>query len=303
MKISFKKISKKSLKNIWHHPIVWLFGIFSSLFITNRLGLVLLNIEKVTNWIKGLITLQVIQNNFQIPLNVIINLLSNSFYSLLILFLIVIVYLYIAILSQICIVKYFSKIKKPFNKKLKLGNLIKNNHKSVWKIFLIYILSIIALGFILYLFKLTFKFTLLIPILYYIIFFIIISLLLGFIARFIIFSIIIEKKKIISSIKYGWKMFWKNFFQIIKFSIILFFITFLFGILLIIISATIAVPFIVIVSLLFKFKPDIGFHILTIIWPIFQTIITTLFIAIFSAFQYNVWVEFYHKIRSNKKVL
>ncbi len=300
MKINLKSISKKSLQIVWNNPILWLFGIFASLFITNRISLALLNINKVISWIENLMTLQILQDSFQFSLNLVNNLTSLPLYNLIIIISFIIIPLYIAILSQVIIISYISQLKTTPKKDLKLGKIFKNSHKSIWKIILVYTLSILITFIIFYLFKISFKFALSIPILYYIITFILISLIIGLIIRFIILTIIIEKKKFFPAIQKGWLIFWKNFFQIIKTCLFLFFITFLFGLALLLISSVIAFPFTLIIILFLYIKSDIGFHILTIIWPIIQTIITTLFIAMFSVFQYSVWTNFYHKINPFK---
>ncbi len=292
MKLDLKLISKKSLKTVWNHPFLWILGFFASMFITNRISVIILNFNKITNWIKTLLTLQIFQNNFQFSNNIFQNIGSLPISGIIIIIFSLFIFFYISFLAQVSIISYFSKSKNNSFKKL-----IKNNHQKVWKVALIYILSVLIISLILYLFKLSFKLALPIPILYYIVVFILISFFLGLLVRIIVFSNIINNQKIIPSIKTGWKLFWKRFFEIIKTCLYLFLISLVFGLGLVILTITTAFPFIALIALFLYLESNTGFQITLIIWPIIQSLILTILFAIFSAFQYSVWVNVFKKIQ------
>lgn len=294
--MKLKILFKHSWNIVWQNPILWLFGFFAAIFANNEINLIVVNFRRINNWIDQLITFKAIKTQFREILSTLDPkqiFTSTALYNLILAFIVIVLFLYICIISQIALISLIKKIKY----KKTSSQILKKSKKFFWPVLSVYILIyFITYGF-LYLLNLPLFYKAPVPIIVYIIIFLLIAFFLSFILRFTILFIILEKEKIIAGIKKGSIFFFKNFFVTIKTSLCLFLITILFGISLFLVYMGTAFPLLAVMGLFLYLNFAFGFWITIILLTVILSVFFLLFSSIFSSFQFSVWTLLFLKLR------
>lgn len=309
--MKLKPVFEQSIRIVWENPILWLLGFFAAIFANNEINLLVINFQRINNWIDQLITFRVAKTYFQ-------QIISgfdfgqlvtySTLYYLILGVILILLLLYLSFISQILIISLVKKfsfkgeiVSRARNKKTALKNLSNHfirNKKFLWPIAGLYIIVLLITYGFLFLLNLPIFYKIPVPIIIYIILFLILVLLLSFMLKFVIFFIVLEKQKILAAIKKGFIFFFKNWLIVIKTSVYLFLLTIIFGLILFLISLGTSLPFLTLLSLCLFLKFIFGFQVLIIFWIALLGIIFILLTSIFSSFLFSVWTILFLKLNN-----
>ena len=301
---------KISLFNSWKHSQWWILGVLAVILsgFNNEINLLISNWQKINHFVTNLSLIKI---------NQLINLsqinLSNFFHAKFIVYLfsifsllIILFLLWISFSARgglIFSINQYAKTKfiPSFKKSFTVGR------KFFWSILWISLLGkiiiyggllIISLPLIHLYLNSAHLFWGIILLIFLLILLIPIALIISFIVRFAICYLILQKKKVHQSWVLSWKLFHQHWL-IITFTAILLFIL---GLL----ASLIIISFILIVNypLTVLFKLSYGFSFVSpwlflIIGTLVNIIFLLLFVGLFSAFQYNVWVNLFNQLIDN----
>ncbi|MDD3101872.1 MAG: hypothetical protein PHE59_01895 [Patescibacteria group bacterium] len=291
------KALKQTLKTIWDRPILWLLGFLGIPFAVNEISLVIVNIEKIDNWINNLITFKVIRTQFgQIFSS--FNSQSPAGIKGICLFIIIIIltllFFYISFLVYISFLFIVRQLRNKEN--LIIPEILQKSKKYIIPVVGLNLISFFIIYGFLSLVGLTPLYKIQIPIFVYIIFFILIEVFISFVSRYIVCFLVLEQEKFYSAIKKGVVFFIKNWFITIKTSLILFLITVLFGLIILLISIGVSWPCFFLFYIFLQFNLTIGFWLVFLFWIFILSIILIFFISILSAFQFLIWNNLFLQI-------
>lgn len=294
--MTLRPIFKQALNIVWHNPILWLFGFFAALFANNEINLIIINFNRINNWIDQIITFKLLKIQFQqIFSNFISSQTFNSvaIYNLSLGLIFVFLFLYASFKSQISIISLTNKISTK-------NKLVSSNKKFLWPVIGVYIIAILISYAFLYMLSLPFFYTIPIPIIVYIFLFLVLTFIIYFILRFTVLFIILEKEKLFMAIKKASIFFSKNWLISIKTSIILFLMAIIFGFVLLLIFIGTALPFLFLLNFFLYLKFIIVFQLLILCWIILLGATFIILGSIFSSFQFSVWTLLFLKIKNKK---
>lgn len=299
--MELKHLLKTSWNIVWHNPLLWLFGFFAVLFANNETNVIIVNFNRINNWIDQLITFKVLKIQFNTiftGIQIQEFFTATALYNISLGLIVFLLFLYFSIISQIALVISVKKLH-TVKTRLTLSTIWKKSKKFFWSILGVYFLVLIITYGFLYLLSLPFLYTLPLPIITYIIIFLILVLLLSFIARFAMFYIILKNNRIIKSIKNASIFFFKNFSIVIKTSVALFIILIIIGLGLLLASLGASFPFLALISLFLYIKFIFGFWLTLIVWTFILLAFFIITGSIFSSFQTAVWTLLFQKFSSS----
>ncbi|MFA5050832.1 MAG: hypothetical protein WC499_01830 [Patescibacteria group bacterium] len=291
------KTLKQVLKIIWDKPILWLLGFLGIPFAVNEISLIIINIEKINNWINNLITLKVIRSQFgqifsSISSPVSINLVALSKFILATL--ITLLFIYLSFLVYIAFLFIAQRLKNK--KDIIVSEILQKSKKYIIPVVGLNLISFFIIYGFLSLVGLTPLYKIQIPVFVYIIFFILIEVFISFVSRYIVCFLVLEQEKFSSAIKKGIVFFIKNWFITLKTSLILFIITILFGLVILLISIGVSWPCFFLFYIFLQFNLTFGFWLVFLFWALLLTIILIFLISILSALQFLIWNNLFLQI-------
>jgi len=291
------KTLKQALKIIWDKPILWLLGFLGIPFAVNEISLVIINIEKINNWINNLITFKVIRTQFgqifssfgsQAPANI------KNISLFVVIIIITVLLFYISLLAYISFLFITRHLKNKEN--FIASEILQKSKKYIIPVIGLNLISFFIIYGFLSLVGLTPLYKIQIPVFVYIIFFILIEVFISFVSRYIVCFLVLEQEKFSSAIKKGVVFFVKNWFITLKTSLILFIITILFGLVILLISIGVSWPCFFLFYIFLQFNLTLGFWLIFLFWALLITIILIFFISILSALQFLIWNNLFLQI-------
>ncbi len=293
-KINLKTLFREAWEFVWNNPILWLFGLFAAFFSNNEIVSVIKNYKKITGWIDQL----VIFKSFQISIkNFFQSSILSDFFNLngqYAVFVISVIFLlfFVSFLSQITIIL---SVKNGGKQKLPLKQIWRQGKLFLWPVIGIYLLVfVVVYGFLLLLgIPLFYKH---LPIIISVVIFLLLGIFLSFVSKYIIFFIILEKEKFFKSAKSGLLFFIENWFVTIKTSFYVCLIAILAGLLIFLVSAVAAIPFMIIVDLFLRLNFIFAFWLTSIICSVLIIVFVLFLSSIFSTWQTSVWVSLFLKL-------
>lgn len=302
MYISYKNILHKAAQISWQNKILWLMGIFASFISAEGVYEIILSQISQARSIEvlylNIINLYFNQTNF-IATNVyFLNWLPKSYSAFLIFILFglfLAIFIYLAYLSQIFIIKSAALIYK--NNKLISNRVLSESAKKFWPVFGINILSKLLLyaAFI----------ALSLPIFYaliaenqnilsaanifYFLAFAIVAILISFLTAYAINFIVLKNHHIIEAIKDAYQLFSKNIILSLEIALIQFLIKILSLIIIFSLFFLLLVPLSVLLFMSLAHNSLIGLIIVLILMILAFTLCSLLINAIFTVFYISSW--------------
>lgn len=308
---SYRLIIKQALNLAWRYKYLWIFGLFASIVAAggsfeyqllsgglsggvtqnsyHYLNIMLNGLESLGVFLTGLMNL------FTYDILTIINTLT----ALLIVLALVIFFIWISVSSQGALVEASKNILSSRKKivELNLKDLISTGHKNFWQILglnilfkaaVLIMLSIISLPLLVlavkYSVSLTFIYTLAFVIL------VPLSIALSLILKYAIAYKVLEDESFENSIIQAWHMFKKNWLVSIEMGIILFFITFIIGFLLLIAMSIIVLPY-------FIFAINYSILWLIIVLALVALLLILSVGSFLTTFQMAAWTDIYLELK------
>lgn len=302
MYISYKNILHKAISISWQNKVLWLFGIFASFIsLEGVYEIILSQINQAKSkelLYSNILNLYSSQTNF-VQTNVYyLSWLPNNYSAFLffvLLGLFLVIFIYLAYLSQIYIIKSSALIYK--NNKLGNGKILSESAKKFWPVFGINVLaklflyaSFIALSLpIFYALIANDKNLLDMANIIYFILFAALAILISFITAYATNFIVLKNKPLIESIKDAYQLFSKNIIVSLEIALVLF----LLKILSLIIIFSLFFLFLVPVSIFFFIflsnNSLLGFIIILTLAILIFTSCSLLINAIFTVFYLSSW--------------
>lgn len=291
------KSLKQTLKIIWENPILWLLGFLSIPFAVNEISLIIINIEKINNWINNLITLKVIRAQFgqifssiSLPTSVNLDALSRFILAIIV----TLLFIYLSFLTYIAFLFIARNLKH--SKTFIVPEILQKSTKFILPVVGLNIISFFIIYGLLSLVGLTPLYKIQIPIFVYIIIFILIEVFISFVSRYIVCFLVLEQERFFLAIKKGFIFFIKNWLVTLKTSLILFITTILFGLIILLISIGVSWPCFFLFYIFLQFNVTLGFWLIFLFWALVLTIIFAILISILSAFQFLTWNNLFLKL-------
>lgn len=302
MYISYKNILQKAAQIAWQSKVLWLMGIFASFISLEGVYEIILSQINQARGVESLylsiLNLYSGQTNF-INTNIyFLNWLPGN-YSAFLLFillgLLLVIFIWLAYISQIFIIKSSALIYK--NNKLVSGKVLSESTKKFWPVFGVNILAklmlyaaFIALSLpIFYSLIADNKNVLATANVFYFLTFAVLSILISFLAAYATNFVVLKNLPVIESIKDAYRLFTKNIIVSLEVALILF----LLKILSLIIIFSLFFLFLVPLSifLLFSLSSNslIGLIIVLIVTILAFTLISLLINSIFTVFYLSAW--------------
>ena len=298
--MDFRALYKQTFKITWQNSLLWFFGFFATFFATNEIVLGLLHFKQINNWINNLITIKIIQTQFQQIFQSLGSFKPYSPLALLNLVLtaaLIILFFYLAFLSQIFLIsaaKHF-RDKEEFS----VRKLWQNNKKFFWPVVGFYLIAFLIVFGLFNLIHL--PIFLKVPVIVYIIVLILLEIFISFIVRYTVFFTILRKEPFFAAIKKGAVFFLKNWLKTIKMTWWLFCLTVLIGLGIGLVFVGSSAPFLVFSGLLYRLNSFIGLLIIMLLWTFLMGIIFLLTCSIFSAFHFLSWASFFLELNNGEK--
>ncbi|MEK7580635.1 MAG: hypothetical protein AAB465_03455 [Patescibacteria group bacterium] len=284
-----KQIFKKSYQTALYNPLLWVFGFFSTIFLGNEMTILI----NQTNSTLNLVNNVYIKNLFSFKEN-----LSSGpnyiIFGLLVYFILAI----LVAISAFAQASLISGINKEKNASFK--NCVQKGASFFWLIFLLNIIGLIIINVIFVLMgslliKATSFETRLLPLIVF--FCILIGFLINFIiiflAKFAAFHIVLGKDKFWSSLKKASIFLGKNWKDCLLIMACILGFSFLFGLIFIIISMGVILPFSILGIISYYFGWGAFFYGLLMVNFCLIMIMLLIAISFFTVFQYSVWVYFF----------
>ncbi|MDO9399275.1 MAG: hypothetical protein Q7T79_01110 [bacterium] len=308
----YRNIFKQSWQTTWRNKYLWFFGVFAILLgsageykiLSHSLmgdnQSILPAVDKIVQ--TGIFSKQALDN--------IIGMMSQNpllFLKIMAIFLIVLVLLgflvWLSIVSQSAIVNNSANIIKQKGHNFQEG--MRSGVKNFWQVFALNIIANIATGLILAVISLPFIFSesnIIIASLFYVVLFIIfipVAVSLSLIIKYAIAFTIINKNNLFDAIKLGWKLFKDNWIVSLEMALILFFINFAVGLLILFLMFILAIPFLSL-GLIFYFLSSV-FGVWLAVVLAFSTALLLIIISgsILTVFQISAWTGLFIELIKN----
>ena len=313
---SYRQILKTSLKISWKNKYLWVFGIFASFLSIGAEYQILwraLSRQATLDWYNGWnMYMQTGIFSGAVWGNIVHLFKTNPgimtmilFFSLIILA-IIFVSIWLAVTAQIALVINTEKIIK--SKKDEIAVADRSNlaagAPSFWPVFGLNLFSKIIINVLVILITLPLLFLavnhLLLNVLYLIFFVILIpvAIAVSLLIKYAIAYVALKKQTIFMSLKKAWELFKENWIISLEMALLLFVISFLATLAILIASAIIAVPFIILATSFFHLFSMAAFWVMVSLALIVITIFIILAGAFLSAFQVVVWTNLFMQLVS-----
>lgn len=303
----YRNILKQSLKISWSNKYLWFFGLFAAFLgsggdfeIISRQtgGDLIANIKRYIE--TGVFKASTISNIGELLRNETASMLILLGVAFVVLFLIGF-FIWLAVVSQAALVNDSAKIitgKSKSKSDIKTGIIAGN--KNFWQVLL---LNIIVKSIVIILFLIISLPILLMAsgeaisagILFIILFIVLvpIAIIFSFIIKYAICFKVVNNDGLVDSIVKGWSLFKKNWLVSVEMAFLLFFISFVFGLAIILAVLIITIPFLFLAFIVFKLFSAIGFLAIVTIGFILMLILVMIAGAMLSTFQTATWTGLY----------
>jgi len=300
----YRNILKQSWQIAWHNKYLWFFGIFAALLgnggeyeiIVRGLGgdgqSVFPSWQKLAE--TGVFSRQTLHNITTMMSNDALSLLLTLAVLLVILVLLIFL-VWLTVVSQAALVNNTAGIIKQKNTNLRQG--IASGINNFWPVFGLNILSKIIIGLIFAVISLPLVLTVLktnaaVSISLYIVGFIIfvpLAIALSFIIKYAIAYVVIRGSGLVDSLKQGWQLFMDNWLISFEMALILFFINFAVGLIIVLCILTLAVPFLFLGFIFYYLASLAGFWLIAIVALLSFLLLIVLGGAMLAVFQISSW--------------
>ncbi|MEK7203227.1 MAG: hypothetical protein AAB653_02830 [Patescibacteria group bacterium] len=310
----YRKILKQSWKTTWKNKYLWFFGIFAALLggggeykiLSYGLGEYDQGVLPVFKQIArtGIFSQQSFNN-----IKEMISQDTLSFFTTMAVLLVIIILIgflvWLTIVSQAAIVNNTASIVKQ--KKHNFKNGINNGIKNFWSVFALNIIVNVIISLVFVIISLPFIFAInksnIITVnLFYVILFIIfipVAVSLSFIIKYAIVYTVIQGNGLIKAIKQGWKLFMDNWIISFEMALILFFINFAGGLLIMLMILILVMPFLFLGSIFSLFASAIGFWAVAILAFLSALALIVIGGAILTVFQISSWTGLFIELVKN----
>lgn len=295
-----KSSLKQSWQIVWHNPILWLFGFLNTFLLSNEINLLINNTSRFSNSIFSLLgakTFNQYSNYFELFKKIIS---QPSLASGLLIFLPILIFFALAVLSQIALIIGIKKIKE--GEKVFFSQTIKSSWSRFWSVLALNLFSMVIIYLFFLFISLPFaylflKFGQTIWLLVFLILNLIIlfpfSLIISLVIRFAIIDQSLNQENLIKSLKKSFSLFCHHWLKIIWLIIILGVIGLIIGLVLFILATTVSVPFLFLSNFFYRFGVMTGFWLMISLGLLLVFLLFCFLGSIFSAFQSAVWTLFY----------
>jgi len=300
----YRNILKQSWQIAWHNKYLWFFGIFAALLgnggeyeiIVRGLGgdgqSVFPSWQKLAE--TGVFSRQTLHNITTMMSNDALSLLLTLAVLLVILVLLIFL-VWLTVVSQVALVNNTAGIIKQKNTNLRQG--INSGINNFWPVFGLNILSKIIISLIFAVISLPLVLTVLktnaaVSISLYIVGFIIfvpLAIALSFIIKYAIAYVVIRGSGLVDSLKQGWQLFMDNWLISFEMALILFFINFAVGLIIVLCILTLAVPFLFLGFIFYYLASLAGFWLIAIVALLSFLLLIVLGGAMLAVFQISSW--------------
>jgi len=304
---SYRSILKQAWNISWKNKYLWFFGLFASLaaaggsieykVLTQNLNQNL--VDGSYQHLSGILAWGEIIKSFCSGLVSLFNYdfvsILNAITLLLISLTLIVVFVWLAIVSQAALVDNVKQIINPKKKtpEFRIRNGLAAGNKYFWSVFGLNILIKILVSTAFFIIGLPLLFMMLngatVLVVIYTLFFIIfvpVAVSLSLMVKYAIAYNVLENKSFVISLEKGWELFKKNWLISLEIAIILFVVNFLAGILLLIIIALFLFP-------LFLFGAMFGLTWLMILMLFLGLIVIILVGSLLTTFQIATWTDLF----------
>ncbi len=311
---SYRSLLKQAWNISWKHKYLWFLGLFASLTAAGgswEYQLVSQNINQgvingTYNHLGNILALATLVKNFFIGFISLFNYdfltIVNAITLLLIVFILLSSFIWLAITCQSALVGDVKKIinSKKKNLNISLRESLSIGHNHFWSVFSINILIKLLISAILFIISLpllliALKDTAILATIYIVLFIIFIPITVGLslMLKYAIAYNILDRNSLISSIEKAWKLFTKNWLVSLELAVILFIINFIIGVIVLAILAVFILP-LLLLGVIFNITWLIFFNL-------FLAITIIVFIgSILSAFQISTWTSLFLILKNGK---
>ncbi len=311
---SYRSILKQALNIAWGYKYLWVFGLFAAIaaasgayeyqFLINsfqvsalessyfHLGIFLAILEAIGLFLIGLV--RVFSYDFVTIL--------NTLTAIIILFLLAASFIWLSITSQAALVFVSKKVivaKKRLSE-MPINDGLTEGHKHFWRVLALNVVIHVTIAIILSLISIPLIFMAergseYLAVIYTLgfIIFIPLAISLSLIVRYAIAFRVLENTGFYLSIKKAWQLFFKNWLISIEMGILLFFINFLAGFVILFSLGVLIWPY-------FIFALDYGFGLLAALLAGIALIIIILFGSFLTTFQISAWTGLFLELKNNR---
>ncbi|MBU0897939.1 hypothetical protein KKC67_01825 [Patescibacteria group bacterium] len=308
----YRNILKQSWRTTWRNKYLWFFGIFAVLLgnageykiLSHSLmgddQSILPAIDRIAQ--TGIFSKHALDNIFGImsqnPL-----LFSKMIIIFLVIGFLICFLVWLSVVSQSAIVNSAASVIKQKEHDFQKG--MDSGIKNFWQIFALNIIANVAILLILAVISLPFlfgKINIIVASLFYVILFIVfipVAISLSLIIKYAIALTVINRNNLFDAIKLGWKLFKDNWVVSFEMALILFFINFAVGLLILFIILILAIPFLSLGLIFYFFSSALGVGITIIL--AFSTALLLIIISgsMLTVFQTSSWTGLFIELIKN----
>jgi len=285
-----KQIFKNSWQTATHNPLYWIFGFFATIFLGNEMTILI----NQTNSTLNLVNNVYIKNLFSLKESLVGG--ANHIFISVLMYSILVVLIAISTFSQASLISGINKKEKNGSFK----NCLQDGLSRFWPIFLLNVIGLlvinlifIAMGsFLIHITSINSKLLTLFVFLGILISFII-NFIIIFLTKFASFQLVLEKDKLISSLKKSLIFLNKNWKDCLLIMACILGFSFVFGLFFLLISMGTILPFSVLGIIAYYFGWGVFFYGLLMVNFCLIMLMLLVAISFFTVFQYGVWVYFF----------
>jgi len=311
---TYRDVLKRAFTTIIKNKFLWFFGFFAGFLGTaGEFEPLFKNYTNIGDRAQDILSLQSIyQDGILYALYNTLELFFSAypwqaFLFLLMFFVIFIIVVWLAIVSQIALFNSAYKLGKGKSVKFGDGYRVGNKHfgsvlliNIIVKVFLYAVFVVIGAPLITWFLV---KNTLLGGIIFVILVFVVfipVSIIVSFIVKYAIAYIVIKGKHAGESVKLGWDLFKKNWLISIEMALLILAIGLVTGLVILLGMGLTSVPFVILGMISFFINSSAGFTIALVLGTITWFIVLSIIGSAYIAFQYTAWTFLFVKLTENK---
>jgi len=313
---SYRQIIKQAVRIVWKNKFLWVFGLFASLLSIGAEYQILVrptSPDAAVNWFGGL------YNFFGSGLfssNAFTNVIelfktqpgaASVFLLIFLIFLVLVIFLvWLAITSQVALIKNSEKIindpKEKINTSSRSNLRVASGHfwpvlgyNAVAKIMISIAVTLVSLPL---LFPLINSFTTNLVYLVLFIIFIPLAVCFSLMIKYAIAFLVLKQEKFTVALRHGWLLFKRNWLISIEIALLLFAVSFLATFAILLAAFILAIPFIILASAFLYLFSAGAFWAMMVIGLLVLTVFVIICGSILTAFQVVAWTDVFMKLNS-----